>query len=71
MVTRIANTTSADQISAMMGYYIYNCLFITKCQVPTNSEWQLLTEVPHTCTGEPVDLRKSDNVIYSTLHVKK
>lgn len=67
----MANITSADQVLAMVGYYIYNYLFITKFQLPTNSERQLLTEVPHTCTGEPVSLRKSDNIIYSTSHVKR
>ena len=72
MVTPIADITSADQVLAMVGYYIYNYLFITKFQLPTNSEWQLLTDIPHICTGELVPLRKSDNdVICSTSHVKR
>lgn len=71
MVTPIANITSADRLLAMVGYYIYNYLFITKFQLPTNLKWQLLTKVPHTRTGEPVPLRKSDNVMYSTSHVKR
>jgi len=42
VVTPIANITSADQVLAVVGYYIYNYLFITKFQLPTNSGWQLL-----------------------------